>query len=108
MKLLHGTTVRAGLQAPSDALVHGVSEKDLNATVWLKPEQAAAYLGIALGTLRNLTSQRRMPHSRRGRIVRYRRDRLDRWLDLGACPGRITKADSQQKPTTKLGGKLNG
>jgi excisionase family DNA binding protein len=60
---------------------------------WMKPTEAAAYLGIALGTLRNFTSARYVPHVRRGRIVRYRRDELDRWLSQDVCPGRKTFAD---------------
>ena len=60
---------------------------------WLPPEEAADYLGIALGTLRNWTSARYVPFSRRGRVVRYHRDALDRWLSRGSCPGRSTIAD---------------
>jgi excisionase family DNA binding protein len=63
---------------------------------WLKPLEAARYLGIALGTLRNWTSARYVPHARRGRIVRYHRGVLDRWLSKGSCPGRSTLADFQE------------
>jgi excisionase family DNA binding protein len=51
---------------------------------WLTPKLAAIYLGIALGTLRNWTSTRFVPHAKRGRVVRYHRDQLDRWLESGA------------------------
>jgi excisionase family DNA binding protein len=61
---------------------------------WLTPVQAAAYLQVALGTLRNWTSARFVPFVRRGRVVRYHRDHLDRWLGQGACRGRSTLADS--------------
>jgi excisionase family DNA binding protein len=60
---------------------------------WLTPAAAAAYLGIALGTLRNWTSARYVPFARRGRIVRYNRDQLDEWLRRGACAGRQTLAN---------------
>jgi excisionase family DNA binding protein len=60
---------------------------------WLRPQQAACYLGISLGTLRNWTSARYVPFSKRGRVVRYRRDLLDRWLARGGCSGRTTLAD---------------
>jgi excisionase family DNA binding protein len=60
---------------------------------WLKPELAAIYLGVSLGTLRNWTSARYVPFARRGRVVRYHRDVLDRWLARGSCPGRTTIAD---------------
>lgn len=60
---------------------------------WLTPAQAAEYLGIALGTLRNWTSARYVPFVRRGRVVRYHREKLDSWLSRGACAGRATIAD---------------
>jgi excisionase family DNA binding protein len=61
---------------------------------WLSPEEAADYLGIALGTLRNWTSARYVPFAKRGRLVRYHRDALDRWLARGSCPGRSTLSDT--------------
>jgi len=65
---------------------------------WLTPIEAAEYLGIALGTLRNLTSQRRVPFSRNGRIVRYRVDALDAWLaSSDSCHGRATVAAVPRK-----------
>lgn len=62
---------------------------------WLTPVEAALYLRIALGTLRNWTSARYIPFSKRGRIVRYHRDALDKWLSRGACPGRATLANAR-------------
>jgi excisionase family DNA binding protein len=63
------------------------------ASPWMTPVEAAAYLGIALGTLRNWTSAHFVPHAKKGRVVRYHRDALDRWLARGACTGRSTFAD---------------
>jgi excisionase family DNA binding protein len=62
-------------------------------TPWLKPEEAAHYLGISIGTLRNWTSACFVPFSKRGRVVRYNREALDRRLSKGSCPGRTTIAD---------------
>ena len=67
--------------------------EDRPGSPWLPPEEAAGYLGIALGTLRNWTSARYVPFCRRGRVVRYHRDALDRWLSKGSCPGRSTIAN---------------
>ena len=64
---------------------------------WMTPGEAAAYLGIALGTLRNWTGARYIPFSRHGRVVRYHRANLDRWLTRGGCPGRATLADAKPK-----------
>ena len=58
--------------------------------VWLTAAEAASYLSLALGTVRNLTSARRVPHVRQGGIVRYHRGDLDRWLRRGQCHGRST------------------
>lgn len=52
---------------------------------WMTAREAARYLRIALGTLRNWTSARYVPHVRRRRIVRYHRAELDRWLLAKAC-----------------------
>lgn len=48
---------------------------------WMTPRQAASYLRITPKDLRSLTSRRQIPFSRRGRILRYRCDLLDRWLN---------------------------
>ncbi len=50
---------------------------------WLNSEDAAAYLGLATGTVRNLTWSKKLPSYKRGRIVRYNRDDLDAWLRDG-------------------------
>lgn len=57
-------------------------------TPWMTPLEAAAYLGISLGTLRNWTSARYVPFAKKGRVVRYRRDVIDAWLARGGCDGR--------------------
>jgi excisionase family DNA binding protein len=64
-----------------------------SSTPWMKPAVAAEYIGISLGTLRNWMSARFIPHSKRGRVVRYHRGVIDRWLAKGACPGLTTLAD---------------
>jgi excisionase family DNA binding protein len=61
---------------------------------WLPPEQAAAYLGVALGTLRNWVSMRYVPFARRGRVVRFHREKLDAWLRRGECKGRLEHAQN--------------
>ena len=65
----------------------------INISPWMKADQAAAYLDVSVGTLRNWTSARYVPFCRRGRVVRYHRDALDRWLSKGSCPGRSTIAN---------------
>jgi len=72
---------------------HRVADALRQASPWMGPEAAAQYLGIALGTLRNWTSMHFIPHAKKGRVVRYNRVIIDRWLAKGACPGRATLAD---------------
>jgi excisionase family DNA binding protein len=45
--------------------------------------QAAEYLGCSPGTLRNWTSQRRIPFRKVGRLTRFLKCDLDEWLDKG-------------------------
>ena len=42
---------------------------------------AARYLNCSEGTLRQWVSKRRIPFVRVGRLVRFRREDLDRWMD---------------------------
>ena len=68
---------------------------------WLTAVEAAEYLGVALGTLRNWTSARYVPFCRRGRTVRYHRERLDAWLMSGACSGRTTIAHANREKNSE-------
>jgi len=59
---------------------------------WLTVQEAAKYLRVAKGTLYNWISQRRIPFCRRGRVLRFERDALDRWLAGGhSRPSRLTE-----------------
>ncbi len=64
---------------------------------WFSYERAAAYLGIEVGTLRNWVSAGRIPFVRRGRVVRFHRGDLDRWLRQGECV--TTEGTDAQKPS---------
>lgn len=52
-------------------------------TDWLNTEQAAAYLGIPVGSLRNLTSNGRIPYYKLGRRNRYKLSDLHELLLSG-------------------------
>lgn len=43
-------------------------------------DEAAEYLSMPLGTLRNKVSAGEIPHYKRGRIVRFRRSELDAYM----------------------------
>jgi excisionase family DNA binding protein len=72
---------------------YAVTDEDTSQSPWMTPEQTAIYLSIAIGTLRNWTSQRYIPFARRGRVVRYHRREVDKWLARGSCKGRASIAD---------------
>lgn len=56
-------------------------------------KDAAAFLGVPLGTLYAWVHQQRVPHVRRGtRVVRFDRDALRMWI------GRKTIATKSQQP----------
>ncbi len=65
----------------------------VSTTPWMRPAEAAEYLGIAIGTLRNWTSARFIPFVKRGGVVRYNRAELDRWLLRAGCPGRSKRSN---------------
>jgi excisionase family DNA binding protein len=65
-------------------------QTSLIATPWMTVDDLAAYLSVSPGTVRNWVSQRYVPFSRRGRVVRFHKDRIDSWMSLGSCPGRRT------------------
>ena len=48
-------------------------------------EQAAEYLNLSDRTIRELLAVRRIPAARIGRVWRFRRRRLDEWLDNGGA-----------------------
>jgi excisionase family DNA binding protein len=50
------------------------------ATEWLTTKQAADYLGVPVGTLRNMTSNGKVPYYKFGRLNRYRLSELRRLL----------------------------
>ena len=46
----------------------------------LTPREAAAYLKVAVQTLYDWVSERKVPVERAGRALRFRRSDLDTWL----------------------------
>jgi excisionase family DNA binding protein len=100
------------MAAPSDITLppSTATKSDRVQSPWLTTQQAAQYLGVALGTIRNWTSSRYLPHARRNRLVRYNKLQLDQWLSHGACKGRQTIADGgdRRKRTANAGRLLDG
>lgn len=61
--------------------------------------EAAALLGLPLGSLYSMVHQRRIPHIRLGpRLVRFRRSEVEAWLDSHAVPARSERGYMQKGP----------
>ena len=69
---------------------------------WMTVEQLAKYLSVSPGTIRNWVSQKYIPYAKRGRIVRFHRQKIDGWLFAGACQGRQTIAQNILRDTQSL------
>jgi excisionase family DNA binding protein len=54
--------------------------EDIQGRTWTNDE-AARYIGVTPATLRVWVSRRRVPFVRVGRLVRFRRSDLDKYLD---------------------------
>lgn len=63
-----------------------------NAERLMTVEEAAAYLGWAVGTLYNKVQAAEVPHKKLGRSVRFRRSELDAWVEQQAVPARVESA----------------
>ncbi len=66
-------------------------------------QEAAQFLGLPLGTLYSLVSQRRIPHKRFGnRLVRFSKKELVEWIQLNSVE--IKKSSNENHSTTKENG----
>lgn len=60
-------------------------ESDKKADPWMTAQEAADYVGLALGTVWNKARAGEMPSYRVGkRSYRFRRSELDAWIESGA------------------------
>lgn len=46
----------------------------------LTVQEAAKYTGLSIHTLYTMTSQRRIPHVKVGRLTKFDRETLDKWI----------------------------
>lgn len=65
------------------------TQKPINST-WMTVEQLAEYLSVSPDTIRNWVSQKNIPYAKRGRVVRFHKQKIDDWLSEGVCKGRPT------------------
>ena len=55
---------------------------------WMTVKEVAEYLSVSPGTVRNWVSRRYIRFARRGHVVRFHKERIDKWLSAGSCIGR--------------------
>ncbi|RYZ77776.1 MAG: DNA-binding protein [Proteobacteria bacterium] len=68
--------------------VDNLADRSLKNEEWMDSQEAANYLRISIGSLRNMTSNGQIPHFKLGRRNRYLRDEL-RELLLSEQRGKI-------------------
>lgn len=61
----------------------------------LTPEELAEYLGISVHTIYQMTSKRRIPYIKVGRLIRFSESEIQQWLD-------INKLESESKLVKKV------
>ncbi|HUV31684.1 MAG TPA: helix-turn-helix domain-containing protein [Acidobacteriota bacterium] len=57
----------------------------------LTPDEVAELLGVEKSTIYQWTHQGFIPHVKLGRLIRFRRDKVDKWLQKKSVAGRSTK-----------------
>ena len=68
------------------------SKRDAMETPWMTVDEIAKYLSVSPGTIKNWVSQKYIPFARRGRVIRFHKSKIDKWLSTGSCDGRVTIA----------------
>ncbi len=71
--------------------VDEVRQMQSSGSEWMTYEEVAEYLSVAVGTVRNWVSARKIPYSKRGGMVRFKRGEIDAWLAK-------TRKGRRQKP----------
>ncbi len=68
-----------------------VRQMQSSGSEWMTYGEVAEYLAVAVGTVRNWVSAQKIPHSKRGGMVRFKRGEIDAWLAK-------TRKSRRQKP----------
>ena len=55
---------------------------------WLSVEEIAAYLGVKRDTIYKWQMRRKMPAHKVGRLWKFRKEEVDRWVVSGKAGGR--------------------
>jgi len=72
----------------------GSMENKVNHDPLMTPEEAAEYLRLSEGTVRNMSATGDLPKVKIGRALRFRLSDLNRWVEARAKPPRDVRAAS--------------
>lgn len=86
------TQVYSGTVTKRDATLIHVTPMDSNAERLMTVEEAAEYLRLAEGTIKNRVSDGTIPYLKAGGLVRFRRSELDAWMESHREPANTTPA----------------
>lgn len=53
---------------------------------YVNAKEACEYLGMPMATLYGLTHRRQIPHIKRGRILMFKKDDIDQWMEQQRVP----------------------
>ncbi len=56
---------------------------------WCDIREAAKHLAVSTAFLRKRVRLREIPYARAGKVLRFRKADLDRWLEANGCGGEI-------------------
>jgi len=67
---------------------------------WLSVEEIAEHLGISRDTVYNWISDKEMPAHRMGRLWKFRRSEVDKWVQSGGAARTVAGQEEQNHATT--------
>ena len=68
---------------------------------WMGVREVSEYLGLRPSTIYAMTHTRRIPHYKRGNILRFRQDEIDEWMEGG-------KIETEREYLTRITGGEDG
>ena len=73
------------------ALEGTINEHGLNKFEFVRVEEAASILGVAIPTIRAYTAKKKLRHYKRGHYVYYKIDDLNEFIEKGRIDSKATK-----------------
>jgi len=63
-----------------------VAIKDMVKKEWLNPDDLVEEYGISIHSQNRLRMEKKIPYSKIGKLVKYKRSEIDRWIESHAIP----------------------